>query len=360
MRRANAFQGLVAALALGGCAAPPASPEADLATQGDALSVCPGAATVKGVDTSQWQGPIDWSQVKASGQSFAIARVSDGIAYPDTQFATDWPAIAAAGLVRGAYQFFRPSVDPVAQAELLAQRLQQYGPLGPGDLPAIMDIETTDGVDDATLRANMATWLDRVQALTSKKPMIYTAAFMAGPIGTGFSSYPLWVANYEVTCPQLPAGWNAWVIWQSGDAGAVPGISGGVDVDVFDGTLADLQAFAAGSGSGGGGVSWSCSSSAYQGAQYWTCSGGNLYECQGGIPVEQHCALGCLSQPLGRNDLCISSAPSWPCSSSAYGGAQYWTCSGGSLYRCAGGAPESVTCPSGCVSMPLGTNDVCH
>jgi len=341
---------------MGACAAPGQDDE-PTADQSDALSVCAGPATVKGIDTSSWQASINWSQVKASGQAFAVVRVSDGLNYPDSRFPADWPAVKAAGLVRGVYQFFRPAQDPVAQADLLISRLNQYGPLGAGDLPAILDVEAVDGVAYTTLRARMQTWLDRVQSATGKKPIIYTAAFMSSAIGTGFSGYPLWVANYGVTCPTMPSGWSGWAIWQSGDHGTVSGVSGNVDTDVFNGTLSDLLAFAGGSG---GGVSWSCSSSAYGGQQWWTCSDGDVYECQSGTPVKTTCQLGCLSQPLGHDDLCISSDPAWSCSSSAYNGQQWWTCSGGKLHRCAGGAPEVVACPSGCASKPLGTNDVCN
>jgi lysozyme len=361
MKRADIKRGLwtVLPLVLGACVAPVEPGDENDGAQSDALSVCAAGATVKGVDTSYWQGAIDWAKVKASGQAFAIARVSDGLGYVDTNFPTDWPAIKAQGMVRGAYQFFRPAQDPVAQADLFLAKLNQYGALGAGDLPAILDVETVDGVAAATIRARMQTWLTRVQNATGKKPMIYTAAFMASTIGTGFSGYPLWVANYGVTCPSLPAGWTKWAIWQNGDHGLVPGVGGNVDTNVFNGTLADLQAFAGGSG-GGGGVSWSCGGSAYNGQQYWTCSAGNLYECQGGTPVKTTCALGCLGEGVGHDDLCIGSDPAWSCNSSAYNGKQYWTCSGGKLHRCENGAPEVVACPAGCAVKPLGNDDVCN
>ena len=115
-------------------------------------------------------------------------------------------------------------------------------------------------------------------------------------------------------------------------------------------------------GSGGSGISWNCNDSAYNGQQYWTCSGGNVYECQGGVPVEQTCSNGCQSNPLGTDDTCKSSSPpppSWNCNNSAYNGQQYWTCSGGNVYECQGGVPVEQTCPNGCQSNPVGTDDTC-
>jgi hypothetical protein len=64
---------------------------------------------------------------------------------------------------------------------------------------------------------------------------------------------------------------------------------------------------------------------------------------------------------VGSNDTCTTPAPpvSWDCAKSAYNGNQYWTCSGGDIYRCQGGVPEEQMCGAGCQSNPVGTNDVC-
>ena len=287
-------------LLIAGCGAPPSADAVD-----DALTLCPGGPTVAGIDTSFWQGTIDWAAVAQSGKGFAIARVSDGLLYPDPVFARDWPAIAQAGMVRGAYQFFRPSQDPIAQARLFGNMLAHSGGIGPADLPPILDLEVTDGEPSSVVVARAQAWITEMQRLTGKRPMVYTASFMSSVIGSSLAAYPLWVANYQVSCPHLPTGWTGWRIWQNGDAGRVPGIRNGVDVDVFNGTLDELRAFAANSGnSTGGGDSWSCARSAWNGAQYWTCSGGALHRCSGSVPQSISCPNGCTSRPLGTDDTC--------------------------------------------------------
>jgi hypothetical protein len=92
----------------------------------------------------------------------------------------------------------------------------------------------------------MHKWLDRVKSKTGRTPIIYTAAFMSGNVGTGFTAYPLWVANYGVSCPTMPSNWTHWKFWQSSSTGSVSGISGAVDVDEFNGTLGDLMKFVGG------------------------------------------------------------------------------------------------------------------
>ena len=77
--------------------------------------------------------------------------------------------------------------------------------------------------------------------------MIYTAVGYWNQYFTNeFSELPLFVANYGVTCPAMPGAWTTWAFWQWGGKN-VPGIRGGtsnVDNDLFNGTLAELQAFA--------------------------------------------------------------------------------------------------------------------
>ena len=236
--------GVVAVASLALACGSSGSPEPECsATSGAALSVCAAGPTVKGVDVSVYQATVDWAKVKAAGNVFAIARVSDGLTHPDTRFAANWSGMKSAGLVRGVYQFFRPGEDPIQQADLM---LSKIGALEDGDLAPIMDVEVADGVSPATIQANMKKWLDHVQQKTGRTPIIYTAAFMSQNVGNGFSAYPLWVANYGVSCPTMPSNWAHWKFWQSSSTGSVSGISGAVDVDEFNGTLADLLKFAGG------------------------------------------------------------------------------------------------------------------
>ncbi len=212
-----------------------------LGTTGQAVVTCASGATVKGVDVSTYQGSIDWSAVHASGRDFAIARVSDGTTNPDGTFATNWAGIKAAGMVRGVYQFFRASEDPTAQADLLVSAV---GTLEPGDLSPVADVEVMDGASGATLVANLATWVSVIQAKTGRTPIIYASpSFWAAlPSTAQFASGLAWIADWGVSCPDVPAPWKTWSFWQTADNGSVSGISGAVDVDEFNGTLADLQA----------------------------------------------------------------------------------------------------------------------
>ncbi len=123
------------------------------------------------------------------------------------------------------------------------------GPLGPGDLPPMIDVEVTGGQSPTTINNKIHQWIDTVQAATGKKPLIYTGTWFWDPyVGSNdFGGYPLvesWYCNN--CCPNLPKAWSSFKIWQYSDMGNVGGIGGAVDLDKFNGSLADLQAFAEG------------------------------------------------------------------------------------------------------------------
>ena len=227
-----------------GCGGPPNGNAEKVGWTNEPVTVCAGGTTVEGVDVSEFQGSINWNSVHSSGRDFAITRVSDGTGHLDPTFAANWAGIKAAGMVRGVYQFFEGTESGTAQADLL---IQQVGTLGADDLPPVADVEVLDGASGSQLVSNLAAWVAEIKAKTGRTPMIYTApGFWNGLPSTGqFSGEVLWVANWGVSCPDTPTPWTAWKFWQYDDGQAtpnVPGISGAVDKDKFNGSLAQLQA----------------------------------------------------------------------------------------------------------------------
>jgi lysozyme len=136
----------VGSCALVGCSSTEEPKQECLGETASPLRTCAKGPTLEGIDVSYYQGTVNWTSVKASGKSFAFARVSDGLSYPDTKFATNWPAMKSAGIVRGAYQYFRPSADANAQAQLMLDKIKAAGGLQLGDLPPVLDLETDSGL----------------------------------------------------------------------------------------------------------------------------------------------------------------------------------------------------------------------
>ncbi|HEX4339328.1 MAG TPA: GH25 family lysozyme [Polyangiaceae bacterium] len=229
---------VAAALLLVACG--PAPSNGDVARATEALTVCAGANTVPGIDVSYYQGAIDWAAVSAAGYRFAIARISDGLAHPDVRFAENWAGMGSAGVVRGAYQYFEPAVDPAAQAALV---VASVGRLSPLDLPVTLDAEVQGDVDAASLVASYRVWLDAVEAGTGKRPIVYTAPYFWNALGSdSLGGLDLWAASPSRDCPELPTTWTHWSLWQKGTSN-VPGIQATTDVDEFNGSMQDLLTF---------------------------------------------------------------------------------------------------------------------
>jgi lysozyme len=249
------------------------APDGPLGTVEEAITICPGATTLKGIDVAHYDGTIDWAQVKASGRAFAFAKATEGTTNVDSQFATNWPAMQQHGVVRSAYHFFHANMDPVTQANHF---LSVMGTLAAGDLPPTLDLEVTDNEAAATITANMITWLDAVAAATGTKPILYSSpSFIGGTLGSpaGLEQHAtLWVANWGVSCPDVPSPFTAFAFWQTSSTGTVPGVSGSgnVDLDEFNGDMAALNTLSVG-GSSGTSTSSSTSSSASSGSPPPTC-----------------------------------------------------------------------------------------
>jgi lysozyme len=204
---------------------------------GLARSVDAQASTIKeGIDVSSFQGSsIAWHSVAAAGISFAYIRAEDGIGTGDQDFGINWRGATGAGITPGAYLFFEPSQSPVAQANGFISQLRSVG-FTRGDLMPAIDVETMGGEPQSVVIANLRTVVDTVSAAIGSLPAIYASpSWWNGNIGSSaFTLDPLWVANWFVSAPQVPAnnwGGTGWQVWQFSDNGSIPGIPGRVDLD---------------------------------------------------------------------------------------------------------------------------------
>ncbi|MEO8702624.1 MAG: GH25 family lysozyme [Kofleriaceae bacterium] len=210
-------------------------------------TVCGTGPTVKGIDVSKYQGNIDWAAAKADGVDYAFVRVSDGVNTIDEKFDRNWAGTRANGILRGAYQFFRPSQDVIAQADLLLARM---GTLEADDLPPVIDVEANDGLAAGTVAAKVRQWLEYVTPkLGGRVPIIYTGFyFWRDQVGApDLTTSPLWHAQYSsIECPNIAPPWQDWAFWQFTSSGSIAGIAGNVDVNRFNGTRDQLLALTSG------------------------------------------------------------------------------------------------------------------
>ena len=212
-------------------------------------------ATVPGIDVSYWDAGIDWPKVRATGQRFVFAKATEGDFYSDPTFDDNWFGAKSAGLLRGAYHFFRCNVDAKKQADYFINYVKSVN--DNGELPPVLDLESNDGQKKEKIIPAVKVWLDRVEGAFGRKPIIYSGQYFlqdylseagGGPPAWA-KDYPLWLAQYpnqyvEGSKPYLPRGWYNWTIWQYSEKGQVNGINASVDMNLFNGSLDDLYKFA--------------------------------------------------------------------------------------------------------------------
>lgn len=199
-----------------------------------------------GVDVSTYQGKVDWRRVKQAGVSFAFIKATEGATILDDRLVENRRNARANGIACGYYHFFRPRSNVQAQIDNFVKAI---GQLYPGDLPPVVDLEVPDqwlGFTIAERVLLVKTWIDGVKAALGVDPIIYCSAYFPDDIlgnAQMLSNYPLWVAHYTPGAPRVPAPWGFWTFWQYEDTGRIDGIAGDVDVNQFNGSLAQLAKF---------------------------------------------------------------------------------------------------------------------
>ena len=195
---------------------------------------------VHGIDISHYQGDIDWGKLVNSRSAdfpiqFVFMKATEGGDYGDDKFAHNFDLAHRHGLIRGAYHFFIPQTDPVKQADFFIRTVR----LTKGDLPPVLDVETTGRKSVSELQKSVKTWLDRVEAHYGVKPILYASyKFKERYLNDSiFNTYPYWIAHYYVDSVRYTGPWH---FWQHTDVGQVPGIEEDVDLNVFNGTLEEL------------------------------------------------------------------------------------------------------------------------
>ncbi len=218
---------------------------------------------VSGIDTSFYQDkeetpePPDFQKAYNAGARFSFHRGGQGIWY-DPDFKVNWANAKKAGLLRAVYWFYDYRFPANAQAE----KTWFLENVDKGELPAIIDLERVPILENGVrkyvplpptknLYIALDQFIDILSGYEGRCPILYTNLDFLWYIITQptekMKKCPLWVACYNPTPPVRLGAWKEWKFWQyssHGDGPAYGMESGNVDLDYFNGTIADLRAFA--------------------------------------------------------------------------------------------------------------------
>lgn len=191
-----------------------------------------GDTIYEGIDVSSWQGEIDFSQVKASGIEVVYIKSSEGFRSVDSYFEQNYANAKNAGLKVGFYHYVtaRSVEDAVRQANFFVSTISGKNP----DCKLAMDFESFGSLGREEINQIALTFMQTVKNVSGKDVIIYSDEYNANStFESNLATYPLWVAQYEVSKPTVREHWSNWAGWQYTDRGEVPGISSYVDRDKF-------------------------------------------------------------------------------------------------------------------------------
>ncbi|WP_258061637.1 GH25 family lysozyme [Arthrobacter sp. ZGTC412] len=220
---------------------------------------------LQGLDVSGHQASVDWRQQWNMGARFAYVKASEGNYFTNELFSSQYQGSRSVGMLRGAYHFAIPNWSSGAdQARYFVQNGGGWSADG-YTMPPVLDFEfnpyegrtingfyfgnTCYNMSPAQLQSWVRDFGNTMRSLTGRLPVIYTnTSWWNSCLGNpaGFGDYPLWVAAYPKSAtnnagPVPTASWSTYSIWQYSSTGPFAG-----DSNVWNGTLAQLQAFARG------------------------------------------------------------------------------------------------------------------
>jgi GH25 family lysozyme M1 (1,4-beta-N-acetylmuramidase) len=210
----------------------------------------PVVPTLHGVDISNHQRGLDVATLPGD---LVIFKASEGVGYTDPMLST-WAPLVSETKARLFYHFARPNATPdntaAAEATYFLEVVRPH--LRLGDV-LVLDWESDDTADTAWA----VKWLRIVAGATGSTPLLYTYVSKVNEHDWADveDEFPLWLAGYtggskviegfhpEQAGTKIPVEWKAgFKMWQYTSSGRLPGWGGNLDLNVWYGTRADLQA----------------------------------------------------------------------------------------------------------------------
>lgn len=193
-----------------------------------------------GIDISEYQDKIDWEKIKELEGGYPIefvfVRATVGCDRKDYKFKKYWKKAKEKKFICGAYHYYRPNENSVAQANNFIDNVT----LAEGDFPPVLDIEKLPKEQSIErLKIGLKRWLAIVEKHYGVKPIIYSSeSYYIDFLRDDFEEYPFWIANYSAFYEDID---DEWSIWQISENAKVEGIKGRVDVNIYNGTSIDLK-----------------------------------------------------------------------------------------------------------------------
>ena len=151
----------------------------------------------QGIDVSNWQGYIDYSQVKNEGIQIVYIKASQGNTYKDPYFEINYENAKANGLKVGVYHFL--TATNIQEAEEQAIFFASVISGKQIDCKLALDYEQFSGINREQINQIALAFIQKIKELTEKEVIIYSDL---SNVENTFneevaSNGELWLAYYE-------------------------------------------------------------------------------------------------------------------------------------------------------------------
>ena len=184
-----------------------------------------------GIDVSSYQKDIDWSATSHDSKiKFVYVKATEGATLTSRHYRINIEHARRHGVRVGSYHFLRTTSTIKDQFENFTRAVKK----SEQDLVPLIDVETKRGWTPQQLRDSVKAFADLLEDYYGCRPMIYTSSsFFNSYLASTFSGYPLFIARYATSEPQLTNG-AKWILWQFSDRGQIQGIDAHVDLCRFN------------------------------------------------------------------------------------------------------------------------------
>ncbi|MBR1686988.1 MAG: glycosyl hydrolase family 25 [Prevotella sp.] len=187
------------------------------------------------------------SKKRVSGEvnypvSFVYIKATEGTTIRNKYFASDYQQAKRQGIRVGCYHFFSLKSSAAAQADYFVKN----STVRKGDFPPVLDVEPSDAqiaaIGTQELFNRIRTWMRIVEKRTGIRPILYISQSFVNrylPEAPDVKrDYKVWIARYGEYKPDVKL-----VYWQLCPDGRVSGITGPVDINVFNGYQGQYDEF---------------------------------------------------------------------------------------------------------------------
>lgn len=189
----------------------------------------------QGIDVSDWQGYINYSQVKNYGIEIVYIKASQGQKIKDPYFELNYENAKANNLKVGFYHFL--TATNIEEAEKEAIFFSSVISGKQVDCKLALDYEQFNDINIEKINQIALAFMKKVEELTKKQVIIYSDLYNSKNTFNSevANNSELWLAYYGDyrNLENENTSWQYFIGTQYTDVGRVAGINGNVDRDIF-------------------------------------------------------------------------------------------------------------------------------